>query len=182
MAGIARAEGWLILKPASAPQICTIAAADPMCRGFVYWPENSHSDSLILEFFTKNAWTPDTLTPEELLPEFCRDRYQSAALPMQKAWLSALPLIKEHRQLPFEPRNFVSLVCNGVTPKKVKAAGGQCAAILTALRDILALHDDYGRTLRSRSASGRAAECKRVAHYQGPAGVSTSVYLADRWC
>ena len=43
-----------------------LAAADPMCKGFVYWPENSHSDSLILEFFTKNAWRPDTLTPEEL--------------------------------------------------------------------------------------------------------------------
>jgi len=196
-----------------------LAAADPMCKGFVYWPENSHSDSLILEFFTKNAWKPGTLTPEELLSGFCRDRYQSAAQPMQAAWLATLPLIKAHSQLPFEPRSFVALVRNGVSAKKVdtkrtqcrkiaplikevpalcrkladlpygkgdafvdrdaidlartiagrvysyalsryivtqdewlqekstaaqvKAAGEQCTAILTALRDILALHDDY---------------------------------------
>ncbi len=196
-----------------------IAAADPMCKGFVYWPENSHSDSLILEFFTKNAWQPDTLTPEALLPAFCRDRYQAAAEPMQSAWLAALPLIKQHRELPPEFRNLASFAQREVTSKRaetlraqcaklepqmktvsslcralaelpfgtgdafvdrdaidlartvagrvfsyalyryaitqndwlrgkadaaaVTAAGGRCAAILTALRDILALHDDY---------------------------------------
>ncbi|MDD4017293.1 MAG: alpha-N-acetylglucosaminidase TIM-barrel domain-containing protein [Kiritimatiellae bacterium] len=196
-----------------------IAAADPMCKGFVYWPENSHSDSLMLEFFTRNAWRPDTLTPEALLPVFCRDRYQAAAEPMLAAWLGALPLITSHVELPPEFRGLATFAGRAVTPKRtgemlvtcekleprmkavpalcrvlaelpygtgnaladrdmidlvrtvagrtfsyalyryviaqgewaqgkadaaaVKAAGGRCTAILTALRDILALHDDY---------------------------------------
>ena len=196
-----------------------VAAADPMCKGFVYWPENSHSDSLMLEFFAKNAWKPETLTPEALLPTFCRDRYQSAAEPMLAAWQAELPLIKMHGELPPEFRNLARFSGLAVTPKRteelrtacakleprlkevpglcrvlselpygtgnafvdrdaidlartlagrtfsyavyryallqgewmqdkadavaVKAAGERCTAILTALRDILALHDDY---------------------------------------
>ena len=196
-----------------------LAAADPMCKGFVYWPENSHSDSLILEFFTKNAWKPDTLTPEALLPAFCRDRYQAAAGPMLAAWQAALPLIKRHQDLPPEFRNLAAYAGREVTVKRtealheklgklepqmsalpdlfsklaglpygtgdafvdrdaidlartvagrvfsvalyryaaaqgdwlvgqadataVKAAGEHCTAILTALRDLLALHEDY---------------------------------------
>lgn len=195
-----------------------IAAADPMCKGFVYWPENSHSDSLILEFFTKNAWQPDTLTPEELLPAFCSDRYSAASEPMLEAWRAALPLIKLHQDLPPEFRNLAAFAGREMTGKRVadmrgklaklephliaselcsklaalpfgtgdafvdrdavdlartvagrlfsvalyryasaqddwlsgrcdaaavQAAGGRCMAILTALRDILALHDDY---------------------------------------
>jgi len=196
-----------------------VAAADPMCKGFVYWPENSHSDSLILEFFTKNAWRPDTLTPEALLPAFCRDRYQAAAGPMLAAWQAALPLIKRHQELPPEFRNLAAFAGREVTVKRsedlreklgklepqmsalpdlfsklaalpygtgdafvdrdaidlartvagrvfsvalyryaaaqgdwlagqadaaaVKDAGERCTTILTSLRDILALHDDY---------------------------------------
>lgn len=196
-----------------------VAAADPMCKGFVYWPETSHSDSLMLDFFTKNAWRPDTLTPEALLPTFCRDRYQAAAEPMLAAWQAALPVIKLHDELPPDFRNLASFAQREVTPKRaetlrvqcaklepqmktvpslcralaelpfgtgdafvdrdaidlartvagrvfsyalyrstvaqsdwkqgkadaaaVKAAGERCTSILTALRDILALHDDY---------------------------------------
>jgi hypothetical protein len=196
-----------------------LAAADPMCKGFVYWPENSHSDSLILEFFTKNAWQPDTLTPEELLPAFCRDRYQGAAEQMLAAWQASLPLIKLHQELPLEFRNLATFAGREVTAKRVadiraklaklepqvkafpelceklaalpygtgaafvdrdaidlartvagrlfsvalyryaatqgdwlagradtgavKAAGARCTALLTALRDLLALHEDY---------------------------------------
>ena len=196
-----------------------LAAADPMCKGFVYWPENSHSDPLMLEFFAKNAWKPDTLTPEALLPDFCRDRYGEAAAPMLAAWQAALPLIKLHQELPPEFRNPAAFAARAVTAKRaselraklarlepqvkafpalctklaalpygtgdafvdrdaidlartaagrafsvalyryaaaqgdwlagradaaaVNAAGGRCTAVLTALRDILALHDDY---------------------------------------
>lgn len=196
-----------------------VAAADPMCKGFVYWPENSHSDPLMLEFFAKNAWKPDTLTPEALLPVFCRDRYGAAAGPMLAAWQAAMPLITLHRELPPEFRNLAAFAGREITAKRaeelrgklswvepqvkafpelcstlaalpygtgnafvdrdavdlartvagrvfsvalyryaaaqgdwlagradaaaVKAAGARCTALLTALRDILALHDDY---------------------------------------
>ena len=103
-----------------------IAATDPMCKGFVYWPENSHSDSLMLEFFTKNAWRPDTLTPEELLPAFCANRYQDAADPMQTAWQAALPLIKAHRSLPPEFRNPAGFAAREVTPKRVAELESRC--------------------------------------------------------
>ncbi len=72
-----------------------VAAADPMCRGFVFWPETSHSDPLIMEFFTHNAWNPDTMHPEELLPEFCRSRYGEHAAAMERAWRAVLPPLAE---------------------------------------------------------------------------------------
>lgn len=196
-----------------------LAAADPLCKGFVYWPENSHSDSLMLEFFTKNAWRPDTFTPEALLPDFCRDRYRAAAEPMLAAWRAALPLIKLHAELPPDFRRLANHAQRAVTAERaaalrtecerlsphlngvtdllaklqalpvfagdamvdrdtldlartaagrlfslvlkrhevaqgewqqgkadaaaVKAAGARCVAVLTALRDLLALHDDF---------------------------------------
>ncbi|MCP4645466.1 MAG: hypothetical protein GY851_33795 [bacterium] len=196
-----------------------IAAVDPMCKGFVYWPETSHSDILMLEFFTKNAWQPDTLTPEALLPALCRDRYQTQADAMTEVWQSAMPLIRLHRKLPAEFRRLASLAHREVTSKRVAglttlctklsphmdelpvlcralaelpygtgnpfvdrdaidlartmtgrafsyalyqyviaqgqwvrgeadaatvtAAGERCTAVLTALRDVLALHEDY---------------------------------------
>lgn len=48
---------------------------DPMCKGFVLWPESSHTDIFMLDYFTNNAWKPGEATPDELLTEFCRDRY-----------------------------------------------------------------------------------------------------------
>ncbi len=196
-----------------------IAAEDPMCKGFVYWPENSHSDSLILEFFTKNAWRPETPAPEAMLPQFCRDRYQADAPPMLAAWQAALPLIKAHGALPSEFRALARVAQREVTPARTAAlrqkreqlatllagtpellsqladlpygagnvpvdrdaidlartvagrlfsdalyryviaqgdwlqgkadaatvtrAGERCTAVLTALRDILALHEDF---------------------------------------
>ncbi len=209
-----------------------LAAADPMCKGFVYWPENSHSDPLVLEFFTRNAWRPDTLTPEELLPSFCRDRYPHAAEPMLAAWQAALPLIKLHDMLPLEFRNPTTFAGRTITTERtaalrkrlsaaqpymealpslceklaalpygtgdafvdrdaidlartvtartfsyalyryiaaqddwlqgradaatVNAAGDRCMTLLTTLRDLLALHDDY--SLNASMAKLRAVQ------------------------
>ena len=116
-----------------------VAAADPMCKGFVYWPENAHSDSLILEFFTKNAWRPDTLTPEEVLPAFCRDRYQAASEPMLAAWLAALPVIKLHSALPPEFRNLAGFSRREVTPKRADDLRVQCANLAPQMKDCTAL-------------------------------------------
>ncbi len=116
-----------------------VAAADPACKGFVYWPENSHSDSLMLEFFTKNAWKPETLTPEALLPVFCRDRYQTAAEPMLAAWLAALPLIKLHGELPPEFRNLAGFAQREVTPMRAEAMRGVRSKTGPCMRDVPAL-------------------------------------------
>jgi len=73
---------------------------DPMCCGFFFWPEMSHSDQLILEFFTHNAWKPDMMTPQEAVDELCRRRYGEYADQMRGAWLAALPLIQLCDELP----------------------------------------------------------------------------------
>ena len=71
-----------------------MANDDPYCKGLVFWPENSHGDTLMLEFFSSLAWDPTNPDVENFLPLFCRKRYQSAAEDMLKIWLDSLPLIK----------------------------------------------------------------------------------------
>ena len=69
------------------------AIDDPLCKGFVYWPENSHTDALALQHFTHNSWSPDMLTAEENIAVLCRDRYGEYAGVMEKAWNAVLPYI-----------------------------------------------------------------------------------------
>ena len=35
-----------------------IADTDPYCKGMTLWPELSHSDTLMLEYYTQNSWRP----------------------------------------------------------------------------------------------------------------------------
>lgn len=116
-----------------------IATADPMCQGFVLWPENSHADILMLEFFTHNAWQPDILTPEELLPNFCRDRYPDHAPAMLAVWQSALPLIKMHRELPPEFRRLANFAKREVTQERVKQYEGLCGKAQPRMDELPAL-------------------------------------------
>jgi len=122
-----------------------IAAEDPMCNGFVLWPETSHSDSLMLEFFTRNAWRPDTLTPEELLPAFCADRYREFAAPMLAAWQAALPLIKMHGTFPNEFRNLAAFASREVTVKRVEEMKARCDALSPYLAQLSVLCDALAR-------------------------------------
>ncbi len=59
---------------------------DPYCKGLVLWPESSHTDIFMLHYFTSNAWKPNQATPEELLAEFCRDRYGAQADAFHSIW------------------------------------------------------------------------------------------------
>ncbi len=74
-----------------------IAAADPMCKGMILWPECSHTDTLLLEYLSDNAWnpSPENLDIEVFLEKFCSARYSLEQLPrMQILWKQMLPLIK----------------------------------------------------------------------------------------
>lgn len=71
-----------------------VAADDPMCRGMVLWPELSHSDPLILEYLSQNAWSPLTMKIEEITARFCARRYGDRAQEMNALWQAALPMIK----------------------------------------------------------------------------------------
>ena len=68
-----------------------IAAADPFCKGYLFWPESSHTDTFLLEYFTANAWRPGH-GHEALLPVFCRDRYGEKAEAFEPIWRRALPV------------------------------------------------------------------------------------------
>ena len=92
-----------------------VAAADPMCKGFVFWPENSHTDTLMLEFFAANAWdpAPSNVKIADFLEKFCAARYDApTAKKMLPLWRAALPFIEaRHWNGPCarEERNFAWL-------------------------------------------------------------------------
>lgn len=71
-----------------------IAATDEFCKGMIFWPELSHSDPLILEYLTENAWSPLAKTTENLLADFCSKRYGEYGKHMNSCWSDMLPLIK----------------------------------------------------------------------------------------
>ncbi len=68
-----------------------IAANDPFCKGYILWPESSHTDTFLLRYFTENAWRPGK-PHESLLPGFCRDRYGAAAPAFEPVWRAILPV------------------------------------------------------------------------------------------
>ena len=68
------------------------AAADPFCKGYILWPESSHTDTFLLRYFTANAWRPGQ-GHGELLPVFCRDRYGEKAAPVfESLWRRVIPI------------------------------------------------------------------------------------------
>lgn len=77
-----------------------VAAADPMCKGMVLWPENSHADTLMLEYLAANAWdpAPENIRIESFLETFltkrCGKTEQGGKL--AEIWRIMLPLIRTH--------------------------------------------------------------------------------------
>ncbi len=74
-----------------------VAVRDPMCKGLVFWPENSHADTLMLEFMAANAWEPskENYIISSFLETFLGKRYVPAELSsMQSIWRKALPFIE----------------------------------------------------------------------------------------
>ena len=73
-----------------------MAASDPMCKGLIYWPEISHSDTLMLEYFAANAWSPSKTNMDilEFLRRFCLNRYGLRDEEMLSIWQAALPLAR----------------------------------------------------------------------------------------
>jgi len=74
-----------------------IAKEDPMCQGFILWPELSHSDTFMLEYMTDNAWEPLQKTVAERMDIYCCDRYRDTdsetIAGMQKLWQDFYPII-----------------------------------------------------------------------------------------
>ena len=69
-----------------------IAATDPMCKGYIFWPESSHADQLCLNYFTANAWDGRHGDVDAVLADMCRGRYGREAAKMQSIWKSVIPV------------------------------------------------------------------------------------------
>ncbi len=63
---------------------------DPMCVGWIHWPESAHTDTLFLDFFTANAWSEKPIPHEKVLDEFCAGRYGKNAELMKSVWRDVL--------------------------------------------------------------------------------------------
>ena len=73
-----------------------IAKSDPMCKGFVYWPELSHGDNFQLEYIAKNAWDDNTVTIAEQIDNYCNDRYPTEiSSKMTEIWHKFMPIVEE---------------------------------------------------------------------------------------
>ncbi len=87
-----------------------LAAADPMCRGLVYWPECSHTDTLMLDYMSANAWNPANGKLKDFLPGFCERRYGKFASVMLPVWEKAMTLAKLIGW--FGPQDHTDLPCS----------------------------------------------------------------------
>ena len=59
---------------------------DPMCKGYILWPEMSHSDIFAWRFFAENCWKFSHESVDALLVAFCRDRYGDQAESLLPIW------------------------------------------------------------------------------------------------
>ena len=65
---------------------------DRKCAGYIFWPESSHTDTLLLEHFTENAWSKDAVGHLEVLDGFCAGRYGDKAEQMKAVWKKVIPM------------------------------------------------------------------------------------------
>ena len=66
------------------------AASDPMCKGAILWPEASHTDMPLLDWFAECAWT-GAASIDDMLPRFCESRYGGQAEAMLPVWRRIVP-------------------------------------------------------------------------------------------
>ena len=65
---------------------------DPMCAGYLLWPESSHTDTLLIRYFTANAWSKTAVTSGQVLDELCASRYGTQGERLKAVWQKVMPL------------------------------------------------------------------------------------------
>lgn len=71
-----------------------VADNDAFCKGMAFWPELSHSDTLMLEYFRENAWKPQNRSINEIAADMCHRRYGEDKERMLEIWKAFLPTMK----------------------------------------------------------------------------------------
>ena len=70
-----------------------LIANDPMCVGYILWPESSHVDTMGLEYFVRNAWRADKADVDSLVRGLCSRRYPADHVErMGELWRDAIPV------------------------------------------------------------------------------------------
>jgi hypothetical protein len=70
-------------------------APDEKCKGFIFWPELSHSDTFLLEYLAENSWNPSDPSRVHAIERFCADRYAAKdRAAMRKIWTDALAITR----------------------------------------------------------------------------------------
>ena len=70
-----------------------IAKNDKFCKGMIFWPELSHGDSMMIEYFANNSWNPLEKDLSSSLNTFCNDRYTECTEEMKKVYSLFMPFI-----------------------------------------------------------------------------------------
>ena len=65
---------------------------DPMCKGYILWPESSHVDSIGLEWFARNSWRANRPDVGETIADYCERRYPAEAAVMKELWQKTVPV------------------------------------------------------------------------------------------
>lgn len=71
-----------------------IAVDDVYCKGMIFWPELSHSDPIIIEYLSANAWAPLKHDINEIVKKYCFNRYGAYSERMYDCWKNFLPFMK----------------------------------------------------------------------------------------
>jgi len=71
-----------------------VANDDPFCKGMAFWPELSHSDTLMLEYFRENAWKPKNRSINEIATNMCHNRYGDNSQAMLEIWNTFIKTMK----------------------------------------------------------------------------------------
>ena len=69
-----------------------LVADDPMCKGYILWPESSHVDSVGIEWFARNSWRADAPEVAPVVDSYCARRYPEEARVMADLWMKTIPV------------------------------------------------------------------------------------------
>lgn len=97
-----------------------VANNDIFCKGMAFWPELSHSDILMLEYFKENAWKPRNRTINEIAKDMCDNRYAENAPAMLKIWESFINTMKvPAKYIPENVPQALSTICDILSAPKI---------------------------------------------------------------
>ena len=151
---------------------------DPMCRGYLFWPESSHTDQLVINYFVANCWNADRPDVDAIVDDLSRGRYGDQAAAFAKIWRQVIPVStnccdtwrdncgRASLRLCWNPKAMEGLSFRSVSPDTLKTVPGIFRALAEirwegafARRDAI----DLARTAADRLLLSLMGEPKRNA-------------------